>query len=130
MDVLGVPLSLRIHSLVPAVVHVVLLVVVGRDVIVHHAGHLRVGTSPLWIIGPIEVVRSLVVPICVSLSEFVRSLVNPVSISPSEVVRSLIVPECISLREKLQVTLPCKTRTSPRHVIQGQPSSALPDAPR
>lgn len=98
MNVLGVDLTLGIHSLVPAVVHIVLLVVVRRDVVVHHAGHLGVDTSPLWIVGPIKVVRSLVVPVCVSL------------------------------REKLRVALPCKARTSSRHVVPGEPSSAFPKA--
>lgn len=130
VDVVGIPLSLRIHSLVPAVVHVVLLVIVGRDVVVHHAGHLRVGTSPLLIVGLIEIVRSLIIPVCVSPSEVVRSLIIPECISLNEAIRSLIVPVCISLREKLRVPLPCKTRHSSRHVIPRQSIPALTDASR
>lgn len=68
-DARGVDLTSSIHSLMPAAVHVVLLVVVCRDVVVRHPRHLEAGSTPLLFVGPIDADRSLLVSPRVSLIE-------------------------------------------------------------
>lgn len=65
----GVDLTPSIDPLVPAAVHIVLLVVVCGDIVVRHPRHIEAGSTPLLFVGPIHAARSLFVSPCVSLIE-------------------------------------------------------------
>lgn len=91
-NVLGVGLALGIHSLVTAVVDVVLLVVVCRGIIVDHLRHVSAGSRLLRFVGSIEAVRSLA------------------------------IAAGVALHRSLPLGLPHQTRSSSRHVIPGKRS--------
>lgn len=95
----GVDLTPSIHSLVAATVHVVLLIVVCRDVIVRHPRHLEAGSTPLLFVGPIDAARSL------------------------------FVATSVSLIEELRIRLPEKRRSSSRHFAERKRISASLKAP-
>lgn len=98
-NVRGVNLTPSIDSLVPAAVHVVLLIVVCGDIVVRHPRHLTAGSTPLLFVGPIHAARPL------------------------------FVATSVSLIEELRIRLPEKRRSSSRHFTERKRSPASLKAP-